>query len=90
MVNKVYNAISVWASAPTWHTGQHLDEGRFKAAISLVVLTVGTDVQRSDFEGALRRYAAGETSGLEQAIQEYTDRAMEIITEVGPQHPVLQ
>lgn len=90
MVNKVYNAISVWASAPTWHTGQHLDEGRFKAAISLVVLTVGTDVQRADFEGALRRYASDDSTGLESAIQEYTDRAMEIIEEVGPQQPILQ
>lgn len=79
MRTKVYNAISTWAGTPTWHTGERLDEGRFKAAVSLVVLTVGLNVERCDFEGALREYA-GEASGdLEASIQTYTDRAMSII-----------
>lgn len=57
MEEKIFEAISGWASVRTWYTSHPLDEQRFYEAIENLVSTVGVYLKAEDFELALRRHA---------------------------------
>lgn len=42
MANEVYEALGIWASIPTWHTGHGTDERRFDEAIAELDATVAS------------------------------------------------
>lgn len=85
MENKIYEAISGWASVSTWFTSHPLDERRFNDAIANLINTVGTNIQREDFEAALMRHASGTTPTLgspsewDEYVSDFTDKAMVIV-----------
>jgi len=84
MEDDIYEAIAGWAKIPTWYTSHALDEGRFKEAMRNLVEECGTNIDRNEFENALRRHAK-ETLPLlgpgpqEKDIQRYTDWAMKFL-----------
>lgn len=85
MKNKIYEAISSWASVSTWYTSHPLDERRFNEAIANLVNTVGSNIQREDFEAALMNHANGTSptlgspSAWDEYVSDFTDKAMVII-----------
>tara|TARA_R110002049_G_scaffold285233_1_gene466031 strand:+ start:2756 stop:3034 length:279 start_codon:yes stop_codon:yes gene_type:complete len=85
-VEQIYEAISGWAGVPTWYTSHPLDEKRFNSAIHTLIETVGTDITHAQFEEALRRHVSnnpptlGEPTEWDKLIDQYSDKAMAIIS----------
>lgn len=81
MANEVYEALGIWASIPTWHTGHGTDERRFDEAIAELDATVAS-VTFGEVRAALWRYReeSPEILGGKATDREVDQLAQRVIT----------
>jgi hypothetical protein len=82
--NAVHEALSPWASVPTWHTPHPSDEMRFNRAIEELRRTVGSRVTDEDVRIALRQHREDNLELLgakasDARLEEYVQRIMGVL-----------